>query len=227
MWQPLSKTKGTQGNILFSHHASSTGGGLSILITHVISSWSYVEASFGIVMAAFLKGNGKTAAAMYSTINTFRAQEDALKAAASLSLNEEDHNVFLDVLLSVKPMAKVRHHFAHWLWGSCDTLPNHMLLVRPQELWIHHANVRAHAYQLTEDQIKNTDFEKFDRSKIQVWSAESLSQAVMNVDLCADLVKALADYLETPPGPSRDLLYRQMYLQPLMQKAQKKRQGKS
>lgn len=227
MWQPLSKTKGASGDISFSHHSTSESAGLTILITHVISSWAYVEATFGVVMAAFLKGDGVTAAAMYSTINGFRAQEDALKAAAKITLDSKSHDLFIDVLTSVRPMSTVRHQFAHWLWGSCKSLPGKMLLLQPQELWKFHAKARSKIYSPDANPVDFTKEDALDRSKIQVWSPEALMTATQEMDLCADLVSALACYLELPEDPSRDLLYQQMYSQPRMQTAKRKRQGQS
>ncbi|WP_336717509.1 hypothetical protein [Asaia bogorensis] len=174
-------------------------------------------------MAAFLKGDGETAAAMYATINGFRAQENALKAAASRALQGRDLDTFLDVLAAVKPLAKTRHHFAHWLWGVCDTLPNHNLLVPPQALWKYHAAARASLYA----DAGADEMPQVDRSEIQVWSVEGLAQAAMDMDLCADLVAVLVTFLELPEGTERELLYQQMYHQSLMQRAHQKRLGKS
>lgn len=221
MWTPLSKIKNSTGELHFSHYAITTCSGLSILILQTITSWAYVEAGLGVVMAKFLGAKSDAAASMYSAINGFHAQKNALKAVAHHTLSGSDKDLFDDAIDSVSSIAKIRHHFAHWLWGTCSTLQGSLLLVEPRHIWKYHA--RAETLKATGDIKITKDFPEFDRSKVQVWSPDALMQARMAMDEAADIVNAVSSYFMSDNDAERSRILHQLYSLDQIRRARQKR----
>jgi hypothetical protein len=69
---------------------------------------------------------------MFATLTAQRQQIDALEAAAKAALSTDDFDVFCAVIRMTDGVQTPRNHLAHWIWGTCEQLPDALLLAEPK-----------------------------------------------------------------------------------------------
>ncbi len=134
MPQPLSRVRPvTQYTLSPNILAEKPEFGASI--TKIIGIWSHVEAALQSLMVQILGGKEPAAIAIYSILKSQNLQTLALDAVSDLVFKDgEQHEILAAVLDVAATAGKIRHRFAHWLWGSTPELPDCLLLADPQSI---------------------------------------------------------------------------------------------
>ena len=110
---------------------------LAKMAMDTIALWSSIEVRLSSVLVELLGAQARPAMAMFSALTSSQAQMAALTAAAQTVLPAEYAQVFESAMVVVRRAAKLRHKFAHWVWGYSDSFPDCLLLVDPSEIVMH------------------------------------------------------------------------------------------
>jgi len=133
MPQPLSIVC-AHAKVSFHHKHSTNKPELAVLVTSIFARWAWIEHQLSVLLLFILGADAKPAFAMFSILNTQRLQERAIQAAAEAALPADQLEVFLAVMSVTDTVQKDRHKLAHWIWGTCPELPDHLLLANPDAL---------------------------------------------------------------------------------------------
>jgi hypothetical protein len=99
------------------------------IIGGCVTSWPFVEHHLALVLGRILGSNTDAALAMFASLRAFRAQQDAITAAAQVTLREEEQEVVQAMLGIVRTAQKMRDDLAHGHWGVCDELTDSLIWV--------------------------------------------------------------------------------------------------
>ena len=90
------------------------------IIARCIALWSDVEAEMARLLATLLQANTEPVVAVFLSIQSSRAQSDALNAAAEVVLNESDYELFGAIMSVARSVEKDRNDLAHGQYGGSD-----------------------------------------------------------------------------------------------------------
>jgi hypothetical protein len=105
---------------------------MSALVAGIFGVWGYIERDLGLLLVNVLGADAEPAIAMFSTLTAQHLQMGALEAAARTSLSPDVFDVFDAATCVVESVQADRNRLAHWIWGSCDALPDALLLADPK-----------------------------------------------------------------------------------------------
>lgn len=80
-------------------------------------AWSYVDWAMAILLAALMKANSEASVAIFLTLRNARAQRDVLIAAADMTLNESEREMFDAIMLLYGSLQSQRADIAHGIFG--------------------------------------------------------------------------------------------------------------
>jgi hypothetical protein len=80
-------------------------------------AWSYVEWGMAILLAALMKANSEASVAIFLTLRNARAQRDVLTAAADMTLEGADKEIFEAIMLLYGSLQSQRADIAHGIFG--------------------------------------------------------------------------------------------------------------
>ena len=182
---------------------------LSAKAARCIALGSLIENLYGTIMVSMLGARAKPAAAMYASMRNARAQADAVRAVARVTLTQEELD-FLDAVKVICDRAKKhRHHFAHWIWARADSYPEAITLINPADLLEYEANQPG----MVQSNNDNRGLQSsFDPSGCLIYDEQALDEALAELieaeELLAQLrilyvdfarkIRAAGDPLELP-----------------------------
>jgi hypothetical protein len=107
---------------------------LAVKVSQCISEWAEIETVLAIYFSTLLGAEPKAALAIYSALDNRAAQLRAVAAAAAEKLHPDDADLFEAVLqAALRPTMKERDKLAHWCWGTCDELPDDLVIREPSD----------------------------------------------------------------------------------------------
>jgi hypothetical protein len=173
---------------------------LAVIVANILARWSTIEHHVSLLLLHVLGAEAKPALAMFSVLTTDRLQTSALMAAAKAKLTEDEFAVFKAALGALDCIKNDRHRLAHWLWGTCPELPDHLLLVNPEHL--RQRDIRREEFKATvtnhlllePDRMK--EFYGYDLSEIQAYSKEDLERVKRDFSECTGMMVMLQVYLK-------------------------------
>jgi len=80
-------------------------------------AWSYVDWGMAILLAALMKANSEASVAIFLTLRNARAQRDVLVAAADMTLEGSDKEIFEAIMLLYGSLQSQRADIAHGIFG--------------------------------------------------------------------------------------------------------------
>jgi hypothetical protein len=86
-------------------------------IGRCIMAWSYVDWGMAILLAALMKANSEASVAIFLTLRNARAQRDVLIAAADMTLEGSDKEIFEAIMLLYGSLQSQRADIAHGIFG--------------------------------------------------------------------------------------------------------------
>lgn len=153
----------------------------SYLIAGIINMWSYIEAALGSIMSDVMAPNTNIAAAMYSAFQSFQTQRVLLDTVMKDRLSPINFELYSVLMITITPLARDRHNFAHRLLGISSDLPDAVLLVEAQELWKARASAMEASFKrLYDGDVEWTRADPFvlDRSKVSVYKIQDLNEVI-------------------------------------------------
>jgi hypothetical protein len=134
MPQPLSSiVQGEINNFIIAPDAAAREPEIAALIAKAISICSESDYYLGRTLIDMLGSQAVPAFAVYEALAWGYARKQALKAAAAMSLEEQDYRIFEAVLKLYGQDEGQRNKFAHWLWCYSSQAPGHVILIDPLE----------------------------------------------------------------------------------------------
>jgi hypothetical protein len=101
-------------------------------IAECIAEWADIETMLGLTLGFLLNTDSKAAMAMYLSLENRTAQHKLLLAASEAKLAPDHHDTLVALMrVAVTPVQKQRDKLAHWCWGTCNKLPNDLVLATP------------------------------------------------------------------------------------------------
>ena len=86
-------------------------------IGRCIMAWSYVDWVMAILLAALMKASSEASVAIFLTLRNARAQRDVLVAAADMTLEGADKEIFEAIMLLYGSLQTQRADIAHGIFG--------------------------------------------------------------------------------------------------------------
>jgi hypothetical protein len=86
-------------------------------IGRCIMAWSYVDWGMAILLAALMKANSEASVAIFLTLRNARTQRDVLIAAADMTLQGADREIFEAIMLLYGGLQSQRADIAHGIFG--------------------------------------------------------------------------------------------------------------
>ena len=105
---------------------------LAKLVASIFALWASIEHSLSLLLVSVLGADAEPAIAMFATLTAQHLQMGALEAAAKAALSPNDFEVFCAAISMIESVQTPRNHLAHWIWGTCEQLPDALLLAEPK-----------------------------------------------------------------------------------------------
>ena len=105
---------------------------LAKLTASIFALWASIEHSLHLLLTSVLGADAGLAIAMFATLRGQRLRMGALEAAAKATLSLNDFDVFRAAISMVHSAQTPRNYLAHWIWGTCEELPDALLLAEPK-----------------------------------------------------------------------------------------------
>jgi hypothetical protein len=105
---------------------------LAKLVASIFELWASIEGSLSLLLVSVLGADAEPAIAMFATLRAQHLQMGALEAAAKAALSPNDFDVFCAAIRMTDSVQTPRNHLAHWIWGTCEQLPDALLLADPK-----------------------------------------------------------------------------------------------
>jgi hypothetical protein len=172
------------------------------------------EHRLSLILVDVLRADPKTAIAMYHAVQSLEARRYMLIAAANARLPKNDQILFEAVIKAIRPSRRVRHAFAHHIWGVSPDLPDDLLLIDPEDLLRFDADAAELNEKMRHAPEKAT-LTRLDTSKIAVWRKDALERAVKDAGNALDTVSELEwsfHWDPKPPVTSINVATRQLLL---------------
>ncbi len=105
---------------------------LAKLVASIFGLWASIEQSLSLLLVSVLGADAEPVIAMFATLTAQRQQMGALEAAAKAALSPNEFDVFRAAISMTDSVQTPRNHLAHWIWGTCEQLPDALLLAEPK-----------------------------------------------------------------------------------------------
>lgn len=110
------------------------------IIARIITSWADIEVKCASLLAELMGAKIPSVTAVFSALRSSRVQHDALLAAAEISLNESDLELFTAYMARRTSLEKERNDIAHGCFGISVDIPNHLVWVSQLDFAIFSGN---------------------------------------------------------------------------------------
>ena len=200
------------------------------LIMQVVDLWAHTEATFVGLVANLLKTEPVAATALLQAIDNQTAQRAAIIGAAAAVLKEDDLALFESAFLSTAASRRVRHKFAHHLWGVSPQVPDSLLLVDPKD---YNTTTAEWNQILTNAQKSGGTYlilpkaRDLLRPSIYVWSESDLLEEVGSAKRAFDITRNLAVMAFINFSGSADAIRQRLSADPLIHARIQERRRKS
>lgn len=111
-------------------------------------SWTRIEAHQFELFVEIIGGPSSQNLSDYPQNATLRIKHDYVLPIAKDKLNEQELQIFSELLKRVESFSKNRNRLAHWSWGFADNFPDHLMLAKPAQFVlsdIDHAKVYTYS----------------------------------------------------------------------------------
>lgn len=98
----------------------------------IITEWTTLESIVNGTLVAILDANASPALAMLNALRNTAAQREAIQAAATATLSNDDLEILNALISRFSKLARQRNKVVHWNWGTCLAIEDGLLLFPPQ-----------------------------------------------------------------------------------------------
>ena len=133
MPNPLSTFVIDASTIDFDDNAPERRPDLAVEIVKTLAAWTKLDASVGVVFTRLIRAEAEKGAAIFNALVGVNAQDAALRAIASLELDQDTFDIFESIGKISNGQKRQRNALAHGLWGTIEKLPDALLLFSQRE----------------------------------------------------------------------------------------------
>lgn len=157
---------------------------VAAIIGRIITSWADIEVACAMLLAEMMKTDAAPAAAVFGSLRSSRAQQDALNAVALTVLSEADHDLFAAHMARRSALEKERNDLAHGCFGVC-------IPIKDGIVWASQADYIAFQATFKTDPDALLKF----RSKQFVYEEGTLERIAQEIEEFHGQLKSLTGYL--------------------------------
>ena len=186
--QPVSLTKFATIRYNFGSDHLREQPELGALVANVIAGWSATEAYLGMVFGSLIGASEPTTMNMYAAFRSFDTQRTLLETAARDLLSQRYADILEVTLTVLGRAARIRHQFAHGIWGASPDIPDALLLAEPKGFWAY--GIMAIKYQRSFPlQLRGRviDDNRIEKSFVSVYNKSCLEGYAKLIDECFSL----------------------------------------
>lgn len=185
---------------------------MASIIARCLMTWSLIDVEMSLILAALLDTRSDAAVAVYLSLQNSRAQRDALRSAAAISLQGEDLALFNATLAIHQSSNGDRNDLAHGIFGVVSSEPDQLIWCPSAKFaaWITRANQRAWNLETDPDPHEPLRQELFIYTKSDLEAM--FGQFSFVFDVCSRLHMALS-----PTPGSREFGRQWLLAQPQLQ----------
>ena len=180
---------------------------LAALVGRIAINWAGVEVQLSLVLSSMLGVDNSAAVAVFLSLRNHRAQRDALRAAAAVSLSDEEREIFDLILSSHEELNKQRNDVVHCVWGRCASAPDGILWSSQQN----HALMLVRDYHMSDTGQLTHDSRLSNMTKdlfvVRYTDLEALNSSVTTLERTIGSFQAYLRYKGTTAG---DWCYEQL-----------------
>jgi hypothetical protein len=99
------------------------------LIGNCIVAWSHIEDQMAGVLTILLDASSAAAIAVYKVLRRSTARIEAIKAAAEITLNEEERKLLAAIIVFFQSVEKERNDLAHGTFMTFSSLPDDVIWI--------------------------------------------------------------------------------------------------
>lgn len=199
MPQPLSLVK--RDAYLHFHVGTFTAdnAGLFHIALEVIARAAFADQGWANLFIILMRSNPLPSYAMFKRLESASAKMAVLKAAAEAVLSNEDYRLLMAVMNAVKGPFKVRHKFAHHIWGHSPDLANCLLLAEPEIFTLMQLEGVERARKWKEGSLQQ-ELPEIDRSKVFVWTQRDLEDAFNDMTMSVVAIRHITERFMVDAG---------------------------
>lgn len=126
---------------------------MASIIARCLLTWSLVDVEMSLILGALLDTRSDAAVAVYLSLQNARAQRDALRSAAAISLTREDLALFNAALALHKASSGDRNDLAHGIFGVVSNESDQLIWCPSAKFaaWMTRANQKAWSLEFDTD----------------------------------------------------------------------------
>ena len=189
---------------------------LSELVGRCVSAATNVEVQFSLCMGSLLGLENAASVAVFTTLRNAQARRDALRAAATHSLNEDDLEIF-DVLIRIyEKLDGSRNEIVHGIWGHIDGKENEFLWCSSQSyaVWL------INDYHLSQvGKLTGAWREEQWRARTFLWKASDIEMTINQISSLEVAISNFHSHLRYRGESAGTIALDQLRSEPLVQKA--------
>jgi hypothetical protein len=191
-------------------------------VTIIFANSALIDHYLSLLVVRILGTDEAPALAMFDTITAQRLRFRALEAAAEAALSKQEYRVLIAGWKVAERVRTPRNHFAHWIWGVCDQLPEDALLLadpkaqknRDRELV---ALEKSETSILAAEQIER--LMTYDPSTVLFYRIDDLERAATDTIEARSVTFSVCNYLDPNHRALRDHLFDSLCKQRLFHEA--------
>jgi hypothetical protein len=170
---------------------------LAKLVASIFALWARVEHSLSLLLVSVLGADAEPAIAMFATLTAQYLQMGALQAAAKAALSADDFDVFCAAINMTVSVRTSRNHLAHWIWGTCEQLPDALLLAEPKAQKDRDRELKL-AFERADGPDVNEiiNLNRYDPATVLVYRRDDLERAKRDLEDAAWITALLTVYLD-------------------------------
>ncbi len=104
------------------------------LIGQCLMHWPNIELQMALLLGVLLNATNEAAVAVYLSLRAGRVRQDAINAAANITLNGEVLELYRAIIAFQRSIEAQRNDLAHGCFGVMDAVPDGVLWMEPQHV---------------------------------------------------------------------------------------------
>lgn len=174
---------------------------LAAMASEVIAKASSMDFAMGRILVHLLHTSPPVAFSIFSSVTDASNREKMILAAAKTALSPEDFERFRAVYTIYRRCLDSRNKLAHWIWGSCNLVPEGLLLVDPRYLLTHtrelqQARKEAHVETNRETHSRMMETMFYDFDKIYVYRTADFVSILSEFEQALNMIGYVLYFLD-------------------------------
>ncbi|MGO9025847.1 MAG: hypothetical protein ACLQIQ_16355 [Beijerinckiaceae bacterium] len=206
--QPIVKGRYSKANVTFGIRFLEDRPECALIVARCVATWSYIETQLAVLLASLLHIDFKPAAAIFLAIQNSRTQQQVLRAAAEVVLNEQDFELLEALMNTVASVEKERNDLVHGVYAGS-------MLIERGIAWASQKDYVGHTVTVWASNYQNMSSEAL-MSKTFIYEPEDLETVASKLEWLHDMISSIRGYYGSDNDVWRSERYRQLSAEPLL-----------